>query len=100
MSKLLFPFVMVPQRNVYVVESLGKFSRILESGLNFKIPLTEAVAYHHSLKEQVLAIDQQSAITRDNVKIKIDGVLYFQIKDAYKASYNVNEPIRALSLLA
>ena len=100
MSKLLFPFVMVPQRNVFVVESLGKYSRILESGLNFKIPLMEAVAYHHSLKEQVLAIDQQSAITRDNVKIKIDGVLYFQIKDAYKASYHVNEPIRALSLLA
>ena len=100
MSKLLHPFVMVPQKNVYMIEKLGKFSRVMEAGLNFKIPIMESVAYHHSMKEQVLAIDQQSAITRDNVKIKIDGILYFQIKDAYKASYHVNEPIRALSLLA
>ena len=94
------PIVMVPQKNVYVVETLGKFSTIMEAGLNFKIPLMQVVAYKHSLKEQVLEIDQQHAITKDNVKISIDGVLYFRITDGQKASYNVQEPIRALSLLA
>jgi len=60
----------------------------------------ESVAYNHSLKEQVLNVDQQYAITKDNVKIKIDGILYFRIRDAYKASYSVTKPIQALSLLA
>ena len=100
MSKLLMPFVMVPQKNVFVLERLGKYARTLEPGLHFKIPLVDAISYHHSLKEQVLAIEQQSAITKDNVKIKIDGVLYFQIMDPYKASYHVANPIKAISLLA
>ena len=94
------PFVLVPQKNVYVLESLGKFSHIMEAGLNFKVPFLQIVSYKHSLKEQVLEIDQQHAITKDNVKISIDGVLYFKINDGKKASYNVQEPIRALSLLA
>ena len=94
------PFVMVPQRHQYVVEYFGKYSRTLEAGLNFKWPFLETVAYDHSLKEQVLDIGQQYAITKDNVKIKIDGVLYFRISEAYRASYSVNRPIQALSLLA
>ena len=57
MSKLLYPFVFVQQKNVYMIERLGTFSRVMEAGLNFKIPLLESVAYQHSLKEQVLAID-------------------------------------------
>ena len=91
---------MVPQKHQLVVEKFGNYSRIMEAGLNFKIPFVETVAYNHSLKEQVLNVDQQYAITRDNVKIKIDGVLYFRIRDAYKASYSVTKPIQALSLLA
>lgn len=91
---------MVPQQNVMIVERFGKFVRIMNSGLQFKIPFAESIAYHHSLKENVLDIDSQTAITKDNVKIKIDGVLYFKISDPYKASYHVAEPIRALSLLA
>lgn len=83
-----------------VIERFGKFVRFLEPGLKFKIPFVEIVAYHHSLKEQVLAIDSQTAITKDNVKIKIDGVLYFKITDPVKASYEVAQPIRAISLLA
>lgn len=100
MSKSLFPFVMVPQRHQFVLERFGRYARSLEAGLNFKIPIVDKIAYDHSLKEQVLNVDQQYAITKDNVKIKIDGVLYFRIRDAYKASYSVNQPIKALSLLA
>jgi regulator of protease activity HflC (stomatin/prohibitin superfamily) len=83
-----------------IIERFGRFVRTVQPGLQFKIPFAEAVAYHHSLKEQVLDIDSQTAITKDNVKIKIDGVLYFKITDPVKASYNVAQPIRAISLLA
>lgn len=93
MSRSLMPFVLVPQRHQFIVERLGRYGRTLEAGLNFKIPFVDRVAYDHSLKEQVLNVDQQFAITKDNVKIKIDGVLYFRITDAYKASYSVNKPI-------
>ena len=100
MAKLFSPFVLVPQQNVMVLERCGKFMRVLQPGFQFKWPLAEFIAYHHSLKEQVIDIDSQTAITRDNVKIKIDGVMYFKITDPKKASYEINQPIRALSLLA
>lgn len=100
MSKLLSPFVLVPQQNVMVLERFGKFVRVLQPGFQLKWPLIELISYHHSLKEQVLGIDSQTAITKDNVKIKIDGVLYFKITDPVKASYEVSQPIRAISLLA
>ena len=61
--------------------------KILEPGINFKIPIIDKVAFKHSLKETVMNIDSQNAITRDNVKLKIDGVLYFRITDPEKASY-------------
>lgn len=73
-----------------IIERLGKFNRLVEPGLNFKVPLLDTVVYAHSLKEQVLEIDHQTAITRDNVKIAINGILYYKVVDAYKASYNVN----------
>jgi regulator of protease activity HflC (stomatin/prohibitin superfamily) len=100
MSKLLSPFVLVPQQNVMILERFGKFVRVLQPGFQLKWPLFELISYHHSLKEQVLGIDSQTAITKDNVKIKIDGVLYFKITDPIKASYEVSQPIRAMSLLA
>ena len=73
------PFVLVKQQTAPVMEVFGKYTRTLNPGLNFKIPVIEDVAFLHSLKEQVLDIDSQTAITKDNVKIKIDGVLYFKI---------------------
>ena len=73
------PFVLVKQQTAPVMEVFGKYTRTLNPGLNFKIPIIEDVAFLHSLKEQVLDIDSQTAITKDNVKIKIDGVLYFKI---------------------
>ena len=93
-------FTMVHQQEAKILERFGRFYLTLKPGFNFKIPIIDEVAYHHSLKEQVLDIDGQTAITRDNVKIKIDGVLYFRIYDAYKASYAVNDPVNAISLLA
>lgn len=92
--------MLVKQQTAPVMEVFGKYTRTLNPGLNFKIPVVEDVAFLHSLKEQVLDIDSQTAITKDNVKIKIDGVLYFKVQDPFKASYSVSEPIKALSLLA
>lgn len=72
---------------------MGKFKKLLQSGINFKIPFLDYVAYQHSLKEVVIEVDSQNAITRDNVKLRIDGVLYYKITDAYKASYAVKSPL-------
>lgn len=94
------PFVTVPQQNVKIMEMMGRYVRTMDAGLNFRIPFLEQVAYHHSLKEQVLDVDSQTAITLDNVKIKIDGVLYYKIVDPKKASYNISEPVNAISMLA
>mmetsp|Transcript_5539 Transcript_5539/g.9460 ORF Transcript_5539/g.9460 Transcript_5539/m.9460 type:complete len:153 (-) Transcript_5539:743-1201(-) len=93
-------FVLTHQQEAKILERFGRFYKTLPAGFTFKLPFIDEVAYHHSLKEQVIDIDQQTAITKDNVKIKIDGVLYFKINDPYKASYAVNNPIKAISLLA
>jgi len=90
----------IEQKNVAVIERLGKFDRILESGLQFKLPFIENIAYKHSLKEEVHDIPNQHAITKDNVKVQIATVLYYKIIDAKKASYEINEPIQAVSFLA
>ena len=92
--------VLVHQQEIKILERFGKYFATLQPGLSFKLPFIDEVSYHHSLKEQVLDIDNQTAITQDNVKINIDGVLYFKIKDPYNASYQVSNPINALSLLA
>jgi len=97
---MLLPWVLVPQQNRYVLERFGRFAKILEPGINLKIPIIDMIAYKHNLKEQVINVDNQNAITKDNVKLKIDGVLYYKFFDPYKASYNVKNPITALSLLA
>ena len=90
MSRRLNFFVQVPQQTAMLLERFGYYKKTLEPGFNFKIPFIDYVAYHHSLKEQVLDIDSQTAITRDNVKIKIDGVLYYKVTDPLKASYEVS----------
>mmetsp|Transcript_10979 Transcript_10979/g.33676 ORF Transcript_10979/g.33676 Transcript_10979/m.33676 type:complete len:377 (-) Transcript_10979:2177-3307(-) len=95
-----FGFVIVPQQSNYIVERFGKFNRLLEPGLQFLIPFVDKISYAHSLKEEAINIPNQMAITRDNVTINIDGVLYMKVEDAVAASYGVEDPHRAISLLA
>lgn len=90
----------VPQQEAWIVERMGKFNKILEPGVNFLIPVLDKVKYLQSLKEIVIDIPEQSAITKDNVGLRIDGVLYLKIFDPYKASYGVNDAEYAISQLA
>lgn len=90
----------VPQQQAWIVESLGKFDRKLEPGLNILIPFYQKVAYRHSLKEAAIEVPEQPGITRDNVTLMLDGILYVRIVDPVAASYGVNNPIYAVSLLA
>ena len=90
----------VPQQSAYIIEKLGRFDRKLEPGLNLLIPFIERVAYKHSLKEFAHEVQEQPAITRDNVTMMMDGILYLRIIDPVQASYGVNNPIYAVSQLA
>src|ERR1700761_1205176 len=91
---------MVPQQSVWVVEKLGKFDRTLEPGLNFLVPYIESVAYKHSLKEYASDVQEQTAITRDNVTLVLDGLIYLKIIDPVHASYGVSNPVFAVTQLA
>ncbi len=90
----------VPQQSVWIVEKLGKFDRALQPGLNFLVPYIEVVAYRHSLKEYAMDVQEQTAITRDNVTLVIDGLIYLKIMDPVHASYGVNNPVFAVTQLA
>jgi len=90
----------VPQQEAWVVERLGKFKETLNAGLNFVIPYVDNVAYKHSLKENAIDIPSQSAITKDNVTLVIDGILYLKITDPKQASYGVTDARYAVSQLA
>lgn len=90
----------VPQQEAWIVERLGRFDRKLEPGLNILVPYLENVRYRHSLKEEAVDVPEQAGITRDNVTLTLDGVLYVRIVDPVAASYGVNNPIYAVALLA
>lgn len=90
----------VPQQTAWIVERMGKFSRILQPGLAVLVPVIDRIAYVKSLKENAMEIPSQSAITADNVTLGIDGVLYTRVMDPYKASYGVEDADYAISQLA
>lgn len=90
----------VPQQQAWVLEIFGKFDKVLEPGLNFIVPFAHKVAYKHSLKEQAIDVTQQTAITKDNVTLNIDGILYMKIVDPVAASYGVGDPHYAIIQLA
>jgi regulator of protease activity HflC (stomatin/prohibitin superfamily) len=90
----------VPQQSAYVVENLGRYSRTIQAGFHILIPFVERIAYRHNLKEEAVDIVEQVCITKDNVQVGVDGVLYMQILDASKASYGITNHRFAISQLA
>ncbi len=81
----------VPQKTVFIIERLGKYHATLEAGFHILIPFVDRVAYKHSLKEIVMDVPPQQCITKDNITVEVDGVLYLQVMDPVKASYGVND---------
>ena len=90
----------VPQNRRYVIERFGKFRSVQEAGLNFIIPFIDRVSADRSLKEQAVDVPSQSAITKDNISLSVDGVLYFRVLDPYKATYGVDDYAFAVTQLA
>jgi len=90
----------VPQQSAFVVEYLGRYSRTLQAGFHILVPFAERVAYRHSLKEQALDVAEQICITRDNVQVAVDAVLYMQVLDPHLASYGITNYNFAISQLA
>ena len=90
----------VPQNQAYVVERFGKYNKTMVAGLNFLVPFIDKVGYNRSLKEQAVDVPSQGAITRDNISLVVDGVLYLKVIDPYKASYGVDDYVYAVTQLA
>ena len=90
----------VPQKKAYIVERLGKYAKTLNAGFHILVPFLDRVSYKHSLKEQTIDVPPQTCITRDNITVEVDGVLYLQVVDPVKASYGIEDYMFALSQLA
>ncbi len=88
---LLKTAVVVPNQQAFVIERLGKFRTVLYAGFHLLIPFLDVIAYKRSLKEQVLDVPKQTCITRDNVSVDIDGVLYLQVVNPEKSSYGISD---------
>lgn len=81
----------VPQKQAFIIERLGKFVNTLEAGLHVLLPFLDRVAYKHTLKEQAVDVPPQMCITKDNISVEVDGILYMQVVDPVKASYGIND---------
>ncbi len=90
----------VPQNREWLVERFGKFHSTKSAGINFVVPFVDRVAADRSLKEQTYDVPEQSAITKDNISLSIDGVLYLKVLDSYKATYGIEDYVFAVTKLA
>ena len=92
--------VVVPQQSAYIVERLGKYHETMNAGFHILVPFVDVIRYRHSLKETAQDIPEQICITRDNVQVAVDGILYLRIMDAHKASYGISNYLFAIQQLA
>jgi regulator of protease activity HflC (stomatin/prohibitin superfamily) len=92
--------VVVPQQNAFVVERLGKFHAVLDAGFHVLFPFIDVIRYRHLLKEQAVDIPEQICITKDNVQVAVDGILYLKVLDPQRASYGISNYDYAISQLA
>jgi len=92
--------VVVPQQSAYVVERLGKYSSTLNAGFHILVPFVDVIRYRHILKESAVDIPEQVCITRDNVQVHVDGILYMRVLNPERASYGINDYQFGLSQLA
>jgi regulator of protease activity HflC (stomatin/prohibitin superfamily) len=90
----------VPQNRAFVVERFGKYNKTMVAGLNVLVPFVDKVSYDQSLKEHAYDVPSQAAITKDNISLIVDGVLYLKLLDAYKSSYGVDNYVYAVTQLA
>jgi len=92
--------VVVPQQSAFVVERLGRYNATLNAGFHILVPFVDVIRYRHTLKEMAIDIPAQVCITRDNVQVGVDGILYLKILNAERASYGISDYIFAISQLA
>ena len=92
--------VVVPQQSAFVVERLGRYHTTLNAGFHILVPFVDAIRYRHSLKEQALDIPAQVCITRDNVQVGVDGILYLKVLNPERASYGISNYLFAITQLA
>ncbi|MCH8544626.1 MAG: paraslipin [Alcanivorax sp.] len=81
----------VPQRSAFVVERLGKYATTLDAGFHLLIPFVDKVAYRHTLKEEAIDVERQSCVTKDNIQVVVNGVIYLQVIDPKQASYGISD---------
>src|SRR3954469_6988468 len=91
--------IVVPQQAAYVVERLGRYSGTLQAGFHVLAPFVDVIRYRHSLKETAIDIPEQICITRDNVQVGVDGILYLKVLDAERASYGISNYAFAIAQL-
>lgn len=92
-------FIVVPEREKVIKERLGKYSATLKPGFHFMIPLVDRASYRQEIREQAINVPPQSCITRDNIQVEVDGIVYLKVTDAYKASYGIeNYRIASINL--
>src|SRR6187200_1016551 len=92
--------IVVPQQSAFIVERLGRYSGTLDAGFHILVPFVDVIRYKHSLKEMALDIPAQICITRDNVQVQVDGVLYLKVLNPERTSYGISDHIFAISQLA